>query len=97
MDTRLMQSVLQNHQAISRGFKLTFQVEGKQRKVALVSEMIHTASLLHDDILDHALTRRGKASVNSNWDARKSTFAGNCCHKKTKQVHLSTPRYKRQT
>jgi len=52
------------------------EVEGKQRKVALVSEMIHTASLLHDDILDHALTRRGKPSVNSNWDARKSTFAG---------------------
>ena len=39
--------------------------------------MIHTASLLHDDILDHAHTRRGKPSVNSNWDARKSTFAGN--------------------
>jgi len=52
------------------------EVEDKQRKVALVSEMIHTASLLHDDILDHALTRRGKPSVNSNWDARKSTFAG---------------------
>ena len=82
MDTRLMQSVLQNHQAISRGFKLTFQVEGKQRKVALVSEMIHTASLLHDDILDHALTRRGKPSVNSNWDARKSTFAGIVATKK---------------
>ena len=79
-------------------FQIDLQVvEGKQRKVALVSEMIHTASLLHDDILDHALTRRGKPSVNSNWDARKSTFAGNCCHKKTKQVHLSTPRYKRQT
>jgi len=52
------------------------EVEGKQRQVALVSEMIHTASLLHDDILDHAVTRRGKPSVNSNWDARKSTFAG---------------------
>jgi len=52
------------------------EVEAKQRQVALVSEMIHTASLLHDDILDRALTRRGKPSVNSNWDARKSTFAG---------------------
>jgi len=52
------------------------EVEAKQRQVALVSEMIHTASLLHDDILDRALTRRGKPSVNANWDARKSTFAG---------------------
>jgi len=38
--------------------------------------MIHTASLLHDDVLDHALTRRGKPSVNFKWDARRSTFAG---------------------
>jgi len=52
------------------------KVEQQQRKVALVSEMIHTASLLHDDVLDHALTRRGKPSVNFKWDARRSTFAG---------------------
>merc|ERR1719412_3527541 len=58
------------------GCSTNSEVEGKQRQVALVSEMIHTASLLHDDILDHAHSRRGKPSVNSNWDARKSTFAG---------------------
>jgi len=52
------------------------EIEQQQRKVALVSEMIHTASLLHDDVLDHALTRRGKPSVNFKWDARRSTFAG---------------------
>ena len=48
----------------------------KQRDVAMVAEMIHTASLVHDDILDHAETRRGKASINSRWDARRSTMAG---------------------
>merc|ERR1719232_1267298 len=48
----------------------------RQRMVAMVSEMIHTASLVHDDILDHAETRRGKASVNVRWDARRSTMAG---------------------
>jgi len=58
------------------GAATNHEVEAKQKQVALVSEMIHTASLLHDDILDHALTRRGKPSVNANWDARKSTFAG---------------------
>jgi len=47
-----------------------------QRKVALISEMIHTASLLHDDILDHAQTRRSKQSVNLKWDLKKSTMAG---------------------
>jgi geranylgeranyl pyrophosphate synthase len=38
--------------------------------------MIHTASLLHDDVLDHAETRRGKTSVNARWDARRSSLAG---------------------
>merc|ERR1719357_688483 len=44
--------------------------------VVSVSEMIHTASLVHDDILDHAETRRGKESINVKWDIRKSTMAG---------------------
>jgi len=48
----------------------------KQRKVAIVSEMIHTASLCHDDILDRAETRRGKVAINRKWDARKSSYAG---------------------
>ena len=47
-----------------------------QRKVAIISEMIHTASLVHDDILDHAETRRGKCSVNTKWSLQKSTMCG---------------------
>jgi len=47
-----------------------------QRKVAIISEMIHTASLVHDDILDHAETRRGKASINARWDVKSSVMAG---------------------
>ncbi|XP_023332728.1 decaprenyl-diphosphate synthase subunit 1 isoform X2 [Eurytemora carolleeae] len=47
-----------------------------QRKVALISEMIHTASLIHDDILDHAESRRGKESINLKWNIKKSTLAG---------------------
>ena len=39
------------------------RAEEGQRMVAIISEMIHTASLVHDDILDHAETRRGKVSL----------------------------------
>ena len=46
------------------------EVSRRQRSVAMVAEMIHTASLVHDDILDHAETRRGKQSVNVKWDTR---------------------------
>ena len=37
-----------------------------QRRVAAISEMIHTSSLLHDDVIDNAEIRRGKVSVNRN-------------------------------
>ena len=38
--------------------------------------MIHTASLVHDDILDQAETRRGKESVNAKWGMKRSTMCG---------------------
>jgi len=38
-----------------------------QLVVAMVSEMIHTASLVHDDIIDGSLMRRGGASAFSIW------------------------------
>jgi octaprenyl-diphosphate synthase len=34
-------------------------------KTAAIVEMIHAASLLHDDVIDDAFTRRGKASLNA--------------------------------
>ena len=32
----------------------------KQRQLAAITEMIHTASLIHDDVLDESSTRRGE-------------------------------------
>ena len=40
------------------------RVTDLQRRVAAISEMIHTSSLLHDDVIDNAEIRRGKVSVN---------------------------------
>lgn len=47
-----------------------------QKQVSLIIEMIHTASLIHDDVIDAADTRRGKPSVNVLWGQKKSIFAG---------------------
>ena len=33
----------------------------------MVAEMIHIASLAHDDVIDGATVRRGKPSVNAKW------------------------------
>ena len=40
------------------------RVTQQQRQVAMVSEMFHTSSLLHDDVIDRAETRRGKQAAN---------------------------------
>lgn len=54
----------------------TVAVIEKQQKVAQIAEMIHTASLVHDDVIDGADSRRGKPSVNLIWGQRKSIMAG---------------------
>uniref|UniRef100_A0A182MZQ6 Uncharacterized protein n=1 Tax=Anopheles dirus TaxID=7168 RepID=A0A182MZQ6_9DIPT len=37
----------------------------------MISEMIHTASLVHDDVIDQSFARRGKPSVNVLWNHKK--------------------------
>jgi octaprenyl-diphosphate synthase len=44
--------------------------------LAAVIEMIHTATLVHDDVLDEATTRRHLATVNSRWDNEASILLG---------------------
>ncbi|XP_051543551.1 all trans-polyprenyl-diphosphate synthase PDSS1-like isoform X2 [Myxocyprinus asiaticus] len=47
-----------------------------QRSIAMISEMIHTASLVHDDVIDDSDTRRGKNTINRVWGERKAILAG---------------------
>ena len=47
-----------------------------QRQIALIAEMIHVSSLIHDDIIDSSELRRGKTSVNSQWGCHKAVMAG---------------------
>ena len=52
------------------------EVNPRQISLAEIMEMIHTASLIHDDILDEADTRRGFPTVHKKWDAKKAVLAG---------------------
>ncbi|KAM7369697.1 hypothetical protein PAMP_011001 [Pampus punctatissimus] len=47
-----------------------------QRAIAMISEMIHTASLVHDDVIDGSDKRRGKRTINEVWGERKAILAG---------------------
>jgi octaprenyl-diphosphate synthase len=45
-------------------------------RLASVVEIIHTATLVHDDIIDEADTRRGRVSTNVRWGNSKCVLAG---------------------
>ena len=45
-------------------------------RTAAVLELIHTATLLHDDVIDEGRTRRGKPTVNSRWGNESAVLLG---------------------
>lgn len=47
-----------------------------QKRVSMIAEMIHTASLLHDDVIDEATERRNKPSVNHAFSQKEAILAG---------------------
>lgn len=53
-----------------------------------VVEMIHTATLVHDDIIDVAETRRGKPSSNVLWGNHTSVLAGDWLYMQAFQIAL---------
>ena len=47
-----------------------------QRRLAEITELIHTASLLHDDVIDHSVARRGAPSANLEFGNKMAVLAG---------------------
>src|SRR5689334_24563274 len=45
-------------------------------RLGAVVEVIHTATLVHDDIIDEAKTRRGRPAANTQWGNAKCVLAG---------------------
>jgi octaprenyl-diphosphate synthase len=54
---------------------LNYEGRGAVRLGAVV-EIIHTATLVHDDIIDEAKTRRGRPAANTQWGNSKCVLAG---------------------
>lgn len=57
-------------------------------KLGAVVEMIHTATLVHDDIIDEAQTRRGRPSANTQWGNSKCVLAGDWLYMQAFKVSL---------
>ena len=64
---------------------------GEQRfTVGAVLEFIHTASLLHDDVIDEATIRRGRTSANNIWGNATAVLVGDFLYTKAFRVMAET-------
>jgi octaprenyl-diphosphate synthase len=57
-------------------------------RLAAVVELIHNATLVHDDIIDDADTRRGRPSVNAQWGNSMTVLAGDWLYMQSFYVAL---------
>lgn len=63
------------------------------KHVAVALELIHTASLVHDDVVDDADLRRGAATIKSKWDNRVAMYTGDYIFARALEVmsHINNP------
>ena len=54
----------------------------KRLKLAAVIELLHTATLIHDDVVDESQTRRGVKSVNNIWSNAHGVLIGDYIYSK---------------
>ena len=55
---------------------------------AAVVEFIHTATLIHDDVIDHAALRRGQTTLNDLWGNNLTVLLGDWIYTKAMQMAL---------
>lgn len=57
-------------------------------QMGAVVELIHTSTLVHDDVIDDAKTRRGQASANALWGNQMSVLAGDWLYMQAFQIAM---------
>lgn len=68
-----------------------FNYEGDQHiNLAAIIEFIHTATLLHDDVVDASLLRRGHETANQRWGNEASVLVGDFVYSRAFQMMVKT-------
>ena len=63
-------------------------------RLGAVVELVHTATLVHDDIIDGADTRRGRPSANTTWGNEKCVLAGDWLYMQAFHLALEERNFK---
>jgi octaprenyl-diphosphate synthase len=65
------------------------EIRGEDIKLAAVIEFIHTATLLHDDVVDLSSLRRGRPTANAKWGNAPSVLVGDFLYSRAFQLLVS--------
>lgn len=76
------------------GAKLFPHSERSAIRLGAVVEIIHTATLVHDDIIDEAKTRRGRPSANTQWGNSKCVLAGDWLYMQAFKIAVEERNFK---
>ena len=75
--------------ALSAG--ATGEINDSHVLAAVIIEMVHLATLVHDDVMDEAGIRRGKPTLAANWGNEISVLVGDCLFAHALKVAASFP------
>ena len=68
-----------------------FKYHGNQHiNIAAIIELVHTATLLHDDVVDASALRRGQATANQRWGNEASVLVGDFLYSRAFQMMVET-------
>uniref|UniRef100_A0A183C1J5 Solanesyl diphosphate synthase 1 n=1 Tax=Globodera pallida TaxID=36090 RepID=A0A183C1J5_GLOPA len=62
--------------AVEESEKKPIDISFNQYRIAMVAEMIHNATLVHDDVIDESDRRRGQLTVNARWGNKQAVLVG---------------------
>src|SRR3989442_6551658 len=69
----------------------TGQVTSHHVTVAVIIELVHLATLVHDDVMDEAEIRRGRPTVAAHWGNQVSVLLGDCLFAHALKLAASFP------
>src|SRR5258707_164435 len=69
----------------------TGQINDNHTKVAVIIEMVHLATLVHDDVVDEAELRRARPTLTANWGNEISVLVGDCLFAHALKLAASFP------
>ena len=76
---------------VSLSGEATGQLTDSHLTVAVIIEMVHLATLVHDDVIDEAQLRRGRLTLMANWGNEVSVLLGDCLFAHALKLAASFP------